>query len=95
MKRTVVIVAILLIAVAIAFARAPKSDYQWTGSVLEADNDHLVVQKGNDKWEFALDKDTQVSGTLKAGSRATVYYVMKAVKVEVKEEAKKTETKKK
>jgi hypothetical protein len=95
MKRIVVVVAILLIAVAIAFARAPKNDYQWTGTVLEADGDHIVVQKGNDKWEFAQDKDTQVTGTLKAGSKATVYYVMKAVKVEVKEEAKKPETKKK
>ena len=95
MKRIVVVVAILLIAVVIAFARAPKSDYQWTGSVVEADSDHLIVQKGDEKWEFALDKDTKVTGSLKAGSKATVYYVMKAVKVEVKEEAKKAEPKKK
>ncbi len=95
MKRTILVIGILLIAVALAFARAPKSDYQWTGTVLEADGDHIVVQKGNEKWEFAQDKDTQVAGTLKAGSKATVYYVMKAVKVEVKEEPKKAEPKKK
>jgi len=48
--------------------RAPKSDYQWTGTLLETDGDHLVVQKGNEKWEFLQDKDTKVTGDLKAGS---------------------------
>ena len=84
MKRAIVVIGILLIVAGFAFARSAKSDYQWTGTVLEVDSDHIVIQKGNEKWEFAQDKDTQVTGTLKAGSKATVYYVMKAVKVEVK-----------
>ena len=45
-KFMVVIGVVLLIVVAIAFARPPKADYQWTGTVLEADGDHLVVEKG-------------------------------------------------
>lgn len=89
MKRVLVIVAILLIAFAIAFARPPKSDYQWTGTVVEVDNDHIIVQKGDEKWEFAHDKDTKMAGTAKAGAKVTVYYMMKATKIEVKEEPKK------
>jgi hypothetical protein len=95
MKRIVAIAAILLIAVALAFARAPKSDYQWTGTVVEVDNDHIIVQKGDEKWEFGHDKDTKMAGAAKAGAKVTVYYVMKAMKIEVKEEAKKEEPKKK
>jgi hypothetical protein len=95
MKRVAVIGAILLVAFALAFARAPKSDYQWTGTVVEVDNDHIIVQKGDEKWEFAHDKETKMSGTPKAGAKVTVYYMMKATKIEVKEEPKKEEPKKK
>ena len=95
MKRIMVVLGILVLVAAFAYARAPKSDYQWTGDVLETDGDHLVVQKGNEKWEFALDKDTKVTGNLKAGAKVTVKYVMKATSIEAKEEPKKAEPKKK
>ena len=95
MKRYLILVLAILVVATFALARAPKSDYQWTGTVLETDGDHLVVQKGNDKWEFAQDKDTKVTGTLKVGSKVTVYYVMQATKIEAKEEPKKAEPKKK
>jgi predicted peroxiredoxin len=36
-----------------------------------------------------------MAGTAKAGAKVTVYYVMKATKIDVKEEAKKEEPKKK
>ena len=89
-----VIGVVLLIVVAIAFARPPKADYQWTGTVLEADGDHLIVEKGKDTWDFAYDKDTKVTGTLKAGAKVTVKYVMKATSIEAKEEPAKKPTKK-
>jgi hypothetical protein len=89
MKKLLVVIGVLLIVAAIAFARPPKTDYQWTGSVVESDGDHLVVQKGDEKWEFAIDKDTKMAGTLKAGAKVTVKNLMKATSVEVKEEAKK------
>ncbi len=95
MKKLLVVIGVLLIIAAIAFARPPKSDYQWTGSVVESDGDHLIVQKGDEKWEFAIDKDTKTTGTLKAGAKVTVKYVMKATSVEVKEEAPKAAPKKK
>ena len=86
MKRMIVVLGILILVAAIAYARAPKSDYQWTGSVVEVDNDHIIVQKGDEKWEFAHDKDTKITGTLKAGSKVTVKYLMKATSIEVKGE---------
>jgi hypothetical protein len=86
MKRALIVIGVILIVAAFAFARAPKSDYQWTGIVLEADGDHLVVEKGKEKWEFAYDKDTKVIGTLKVGAKVTVKYVMKATSIEAKEE---------
>jgi len=89
MKKWMVVIAVLLVVTAIAFARAPKSDYQWTGTVVESDADHLVVQKGEEKWEFAIEKDTKMAGALKPGAKVTVKYLMKATSVEVKEEAKK------
>ena len=96
MKRALIVIGVILIVAAFAFARPPKADYQWTGTVLEADGDHLIVEKGKDKWEFAYDKDTKVAGTLKVGAKVTVKYLMKATSIEAKEEpAKKAEPKKK
>ena len=95
MKHILIVIGVILIVSAFAFARPPKSDYQWTGSVVEVDNDHIIVQKGEEKWEFALDKDTKMTGSPKAGSRVTVKYLMKATSIEAKEEAKKAEPKKK
>jgi hypothetical protein len=86
MKKFLVVIGVLLIVAAIAFARPPKADYQFTGTVLESDGDHLVVEKGKEKWEFAFDKDTKVTGALKAGAKVTVKYVMKATSIEAKEE---------
>ena len=94
MKRVLIVIGVILIVAVFAFARPPKSDYQWTGTVLESDGDHLIVQKGDEKWEFAYDKDTKITGTLKAGSKVTVKYLMKATSIDVKEEAKKAEPKK-
>ena len=75
MKRLIIVVGILVLVVAFAYARAPKSDYQLTGSVVEVDNDHIIFQKGDEKWEFAHDKDTKTTGTLKAGAKVTVKYL--------------------
>ena len=95
MKRALIVIGVILIVAAFAFARPPKADYQWTGTVLEADGDHLVVEKGKDKWEFAYDKDTKATGTLKVGAKVTVKYVMKATSIEAKEEPAKKGTPKK
>ena len=88
MKRLVLLVAILVIAVSVAYAASVKT-YQVTGPVLEVKDDMIVVQKGNDKWEIARDKDTKVTGDLKVGTKVTIQYTMTAKEVESKEAPKK------
>ncbi len=88
MKRLVLLLVILAFAVSVAYAASVKT-YQVTGPVLELKDDVIVVQKGNDKWEIARDKDTKVTGTLKVGSKVTIQYTMTAKEIESKEEAKK------
>jgi len=94
MKRVIIVLVILLFSVSIAFAAGPKT-YQVTGPVLEVTKDKVIVQKGKDKWEVALDASTVVKGDLKVGAKVTIEYTMKATAVEVKDAGKKAEKKKK
>lgn len=64
---------------------ADTKSYQVTGPVLEITPTSITVQKGNDKWELARNRDTKIKGELKVGSRVTIYYTMVATDVEVKE----------
>ncbi len=80
--------AVFLFVAATAAVAASLKAYQVTGPVLEVRDDAIVVQKGKEKWEIARDKDTKVTGDVKAGSRVTIQYQMKATSVEVKPDAK-------
>jgi len=88
MKRLVLVIAVVALMVTVAYAASVKT-YQVTGPVLEVKDDMIVVQKGNDKWEIARDKDTKVTGDLKVGSRVTIQYTMTAKEIESKDAAKK------
>jgi hypothetical protein len=88
MKRVVWLTLILVFAGSVAYAASVKT-YQVTGPVLELKDDMIVVQKGNDKWEIARDKDTKVTGDLKVGSRVTIQYTMSAKEIESKDAPKK------
>ncbi len=88
MRLTAAVTGIVLFAASTAFAGATKT-YQVTGPVLEVKEDKIVVQKGNEKWEIARDKDSKVTGDLKVGSKVTVMYSMKAASIEVKADKKK------
>ena len=57
--------------------------YQVTGPVLEVTDDHVVVQKGPDKWELARDASTKVTGELEVGAKVTIEYRMTATSVAV------------
>ncbi len=64
------------------FAAGGKT-YEITGTVVSATGTTLVVEKGTEKYEFAIDPATiKGSAELKVGSTVTVTYVMSAVKVE-------------
>jgi ribosomal protein S1 len=77
------------------FAASPKDDYQVTGNVAEVNDTMIVVEKGKSKerFEIARDSSTKMTGEVKVGDKATVYYSMKATSIEAK--AGKTEKKEK
>ena len=83
MKRFLVTLAAAAVLATSAWGAAAKT-YQVTGPVLEVRDDVIVVQKDNEKWEIAKDKDTRVKGDLKVGSKVTILYRMTATSVEVK-----------
>ena len=77
----------LLVAVSLAltaplFAAGGKT-YEITGTVTSATGTTLAVQKGTEKYEFAIDPATiKGSAELKVGSTVTVTYVMSVTKIE-------------
>jgi hypothetical protein len=83
MKFSAALVGIALLTASTSLAAGTKT-YQVTGPVLEVRPDAVVVQKGKEKWEIARDKDTKVTGDLKAGSKVTIMYTMKAVSIDAK-----------
>lgn len=83
MKLIASFVASTLLITTIAFAGMPKT-YQVTGPVLEVKPDMVTIQKGKEKWEISLEKDTKITGDLKVGSKVTIQYRMKAATVDVK-----------
>jgi len=93
MKRFIALFVFSLFLASSAIAAGPK-DYQVTGPVLDVKDDVVTVQKGQEKWEIARDKDTKINGELTKGSKVTIQYKMTATSIEVKDTAKsKTETK--
>ncbi len=94
MKKILVFAFAILFVASFALAAGQKT-YQVTGPVLEVNANAIVVKKGNDKWEINRDTATKVTGDLKVGSKVTIEYTMKAVSVEVKDDGKKADSKKK
>jgi hypothetical protein len=84
MRRTVLCGMWILLLASAAMA-GPASTYQVTGPVLDVRDDMIAVQKGQDRWELARDKDTKVTGDPKVGSKVTVQYRMTATSIEAKE----------
>jgi hypothetical protein len=64
------------------FAAGGKT-YEITGTVVAATGTTLAVEKGGEKYEFAIDPAAiKGSAELKVGSTVTVTYVMSATKLE-------------
>ena len=75
-----------LTIVALASFRLMAADakaYQVTGPVLEVSDSVIVVQKGEQKWQIALDKSTK-GDKPKVGDKVTIYYSMTATEIESK-----------
>lgn len=62
---------------------AEGKNYQVTGPVLEVTDTYVVVQKGAQKWQLALDKSTKGEKP-KVGDKVTIYYTMTATEIEAK-----------
>jgi hypothetical protein len=82
------VVGSFLLAASALYGEDVKT-YQVTGPVLEVTPTKIVIQKGEDKWEIARSKNTKITGELKVGAKATIYYTMAAQEVEVKADKKK------
>jgi hypothetical protein len=84
--RAVLLACVLgLLAPATTYAKSPKK-YQVTGKVLEINDDTIVIQKDDEKWELAKEAATKVEGKLAVGSKLTIQYTMTAATIEVKED---------
>ena len=83
MKRSLMLLSLSLLLSLMVFAAGPKT-YQVTGPVLDIKGDLVTVQKGTDKWEIAIDKNTKTTGDLKVGSKVTIEYQMTATTITVK-----------
>jgi hypothetical protein len=73
-----------LFTVTSAFAAPQAKAYQVTGPVVEVTDTSITLKKGEENWQVARDAGTKVTGELKVGAKATVYYRMIATDVEVK-----------
>jgi hypothetical protein len=78
---------ILILTVAAAFSLNVMADdaksYQVTGPVIEVNASYIVVQKGDQKWQIAMDSSTK-GDKPKVGDKVTVYYKMTATEIETK-----------
>jgi len=96
----VVVVSAIVALTGSAMAAPQAKKYQVTGPVVEVADNKVVIMKGDEKWEIAIDKDTKVTGEMKVGAKVTIEYQMYAATVstkdsgETKAEPKKTDAKK-
>jgi hypothetical protein len=81
-KIVCLLTAMMLAMSTSVFAAAGKT-YEMTGTIVAATGTTLAVEKGGEKYEFAIDPAMiKGSAELKVGSTVTVTYVMSATKVE-------------
>ncbi len=89
MKKTFIVLAVLVAFSATAFAGAKS--YQVTGPVIAVTGDVVTVQKDKEKWEINYDKTKMPA--IKVGDKVMIKYEMKATGMEVKNDGKKVDRK--
>ena len=73
----------MMLTLSISMFAAGGKTYEMTGTIVAATGTTLVVEKGGEKYEFAIDPAMIKGSTeLKVGSTVTVTYVMSATKIE-------------
>ena len=82
MKKIILTVSIVAF-VSLRLLAGDAKDYQVTGPVLEVNPSYIVVQKGDQKWQIAVDSSTK-SDKPKVGDKVTIYYKMTATEIETK-----------
>jgi hypothetical protein len=82
MKKIILTLAIVAV-ISLRLMAADAKDYQVTGPVLEVNNSYIVIQKGDQKWQIAMDNSTK-GDKPKVGDKVTVYYKMTATEIETK-----------
>ena len=60
-----------------------------TGPILSIEDNVVTIQKGDEKWQIDINKDTKVEGKLAVGEKVTIYYHMVADKIDKKPEKEK------
>ena len=74
----------ILLTFALLTASLFADAYQVTGKVVEVTDSKIVVMKGKEKFEIALDSSTSEMKKAKVGDKVKVEYSMTAKSVEMK-----------
>jgi hypothetical protein len=82
-SKIICLLAAMMLAMSTSVFAAAGKTYEMTGTIVAATGTTLAVEKGGEKYEFAIDPAMiKGSAELKVGSTVTVTYVMSATKVE-------------
>jgi opacity protein-like surface antigen len=81
--KKIILTLTIVAAFSVSLMAADAKDYQVTGPVLEVNAGYIVVQKGDQKWQIALDSSTK-GDKPKVGDKVTIYYKMTATEIETK-----------
>ena len=82
MKKIILTLAIVAV-VNLRLMAADAKDYQVTGPVLEVNASYIVVQKGDQKWQIAVNSSTK-GDKPKVGDKVTIHYTMTATEIQIK-----------
>jgi uncharacterized protein YxeA len=82
MKKIILTISIVAV-VSLRLLASDAKDYQVTGPVLEVNASYIVVQKGDQKWQIAVDNSTK-GDKPKVGDKVTIHYTMTATEIETK-----------
>jgi len=82
-SKMICLLAAMMLAMSTSVFAAAGKTYEMTGTIVAATGTTLAVEKGGEKYEFAIDPATiKGSAELKVGSTVTVTYLMSAIKIE-------------